>query len=293
MDIALLSSSSRVHSTSRLISEAEKRGHYIELIDPTLCSIHLFGGKPRIFYGVEDITEAFDAVIPRIGLRLTKHGTSIVKQFELNGIFCTATASSLRKARNKLECFQYLSRKGIAFPRTLFCSAPDNFEEQVAAMGGLPLVIKVLEGTQGIGVVLAESMPAARSIYETFHQMDKSILLQEFVREANGQDIRLFVIGNKVAGSIQRSSAPGDFRSNMHRGGTAVPVTPTFQETNLALKAVQYLGLGVAGVDLIRSNRGPLLLEVNASPGLRAIEEVSGKNIASRIIKYIEKNANT
>lgn len=291
MDIALLSSSSRVHSTARLITEAEKRGHYIELIDPSLCSLRLFGGKPRIHYRAEDITESFDAVIPRIGLRLAKHGSSIVKQFELNGVYCTTTASSLVKARNKLECLQYLSRKGIPFPRTLFCSQPERLEEQVSALGGLPFVLKVLEGTQGIGVVLAESMPAARSIFETFLGMDKSVMLQEYIGEANGQDMRLFVIGNKVAACIQRTSAPGDFRSNVHRGGSAVPVTPTYQEANMALKATKYLGLGVAGVDLIRSDRGPLLLEVNASPGLRAIEEVSGKNIASRIIKFIEKNA--
>lgn len=293
MDIGLLSTSMNVYSTGRIAEEAEKRGHYLELIDHTRCSVQMQGGKPRILFDSEDITESFDAVIPRIGAKVTRHGAAVIRQFELNGVFSTAKASALLKARNKVHTLQLMAKKSIPFPKTIFSIHPDMLESQLRTLGGPPVVIKLREGTQGLGVVLAESIASARSIADTFYKLDTEILLQEYIPEAGGQDLRLFVVGNKVVGSVMRSSPSGEFRSNVHRGGSAVPIDPTYQEINMALKAAKHIGLGVAGVDLIRSERGPLLLEVNASPGLQGIEEASDLNVAARIIKYVEMNAGT
>jgi len=291
MDIALLSVSLNVHSTRRIAEEAEKLGHYVELIDHTKCSVKLGDGKPKIFLGEEDVTNEFDAIIPRIGTKVTRHGAAIVKQFEMNGVFSTARSLSITRARNKVRTLQIMARKGIPIPETLFSINPDNIGEQIRLLGGAPVIIKIQEGTQGMGVILAESKKSAKSIIDTFYKMDTSILLQRYVEEANGEDIRIIVVGNKVVASMKRTSEVGEFRSNVHRGGNAEAVEITPREKFIALNATKYLGLGVSGVDLMRSNKGPVLLEVNASPGLKGIEGATGVNVAKHIIQFVEKNA--
>ncbi len=290
MNIALLSVSMQVYSTKRIAEEAEKRGHYVELIDHTKCSVKLGSGKPQIYFKDENITSEFDAVIPRIGAKVTKHGAAIVKQFEMNGVFSTAKSLSITRARNKVRTLQIMARKGIPIPETLFSINPDNIEEQIKILGGPPVIIKLQEGTQGLGVILAESKQSAKSIIDTFYKMDTSILIQKYIEEANGEDIRIIVVGHKIVACMQRSSEAGEFRSNVHRGGLAQEIRPTAKEKYMALNAVKYLGLGVAGVDIIRSKKGPLLLEVNASPGLKGIEAATGVNVAQEIIQFVEKN---
>ncbi|NJB71578.1 ribosomal protein S6--L-glutamate ligase [Saonia flava] len=290
MDIGLLSVSLNVYSTKRIAEEAEKLGHYIELIDHTKCSVKLGSGKPQIYLRDENITNEFDAVIPRIGTKVTRHGAAIVKQFEMNGIFSTARSLAITRARNKVRTLQIMARKGIPIPETLFSINPDNIEEQIKILGGAPVIIKLQEGTQGLGVILAESKKSAKSIIDTFYKMDTSILIQKFIEEANGEDIRIFVVGNKVVASMKRTSEPGEFRANVHRGGETLAITPTDKEKYIALNAAKYLGLGVAGVDLLRSKKGPLLIEVNASPGLKGIEKATEVNIAKEIIHFVEKN---
>ena len=291
MDIGLLSVSMNVYSTKRIAEEAENLGHYIELIDHTKCSVKLGSGKPRIYLQNENITDAFDAIIPRIGAKVTRHGAAIVKQFEMNGIFSTAKSLSITRARNKVRTLQILSRKHIPIPETLFAINPDDIEDQIELLGGPPVIIKLQEGTQGLGVILAESKKSAKSIIDTFYKMDTSILLQKYIEESNGEDIRIFVVGSKIIASMKRTSAIGEFRSNVHRGGFTEAIEPTAKERFIALNATKYLGLGVAGVDLIRSKKGPLLIEVNASPGLQGIEGATGVNIAKEIILFVEKNA--
>lgn len=290
MDIGLLSVSMNVYSTKRIAEEAEKLGHYIEQIDHTKCVVKLGKGKPQIFYLGENITNEFDAVIPRIGTKVTRHGAAIVKQFEMNGIFSTARSLSITRARNKVRTLQIMSRKGIPIPETLFAINPDNITEQIEILGGAPVIIKLQEGTQGLGVILAETKKSAKSIIDTFYKMDTSILVQEYIEESNGEDIRIFVVGDKIIASMKRSSEVGEFRSNVHRGGSTEVITPTKKEQSIALNATKHLGLGVAGVDLIRSKKGPLLIEVNASPGLQGIEAATGLNIAKEIILFVEKN---
>ncbi len=291
MDIGLLSVSMGVYSTRRIAEEAEKRGHYIELIDHTKCSVKLGSGKPKIYLREEDVTNEFDAIIPRIGSKVTKHGAAIVKEFEMNGVFCTAKSISITRARNKVRALQILARKGIPIPETLFSINPNNIESQIKILGGTPVIIKLQEGTHGSGVILAETKKSAKSIIDTLYKMDTSILIQKFIQESNGEDIRIFVVGNKIVASMKRISEAGEFRSNVHKGASTSVINPTPYERKIALKAVKYLDLGVAGVDLIRSSKGPLLIEVNASPGLKGIEKATGVNIAKEIIEYVEKNA--
>lgn len=290
MDIGLLSVSMNVYSTKRLAEEAEKLGHYIELIDHTKCSVKLGSGKPQIYLGEENVTNEFDAIIPRIGAKVTRHGAAIVKQFEMNGVFSTARSLGITRARNKVRTLQIMTRKGIPIPETLFSINPDNIEEQINLLGGPPVIIKLQEGTQGLGVILAESKKSAKSIIDTFYKMNTSILIQKYIEESNGEDIRIFVVGHKVVAAMKRRSALGEFRSNVHRGGETEAVKPTAKEQYIALNAVKYLGLGVAGVDLIRSKKGPLLIEVNASPGLQGIETATGVNIAREVILFVQKN---
>lgn len=291
MDIGILSVSINVHSTKRIVEEAQKRGHYIELIDHTKCSVKLGSGRPQIYLGEENITNEFDAIIPRIGTKVTRHGAAIVKQFEMSGVFSIARSLAITRARNKVRTLQIMARKNIPIPETLFSINPDNIEAQIKILGGVPVIIKLQEGTQGLGVILAESEKSAKSIIDTFYKMDTSILIQKFIEEANGEDIRIFVVGNKVVAGMKRTSEPGEFRANVHRGGNTQMIEPTPKEKQIALNAVKYLGIGVAGVDLLRSKKGPLLIEVNASPGLQGIEEATGVNIAKEIILFVEKNA--
>ncbi|MBM1105321.1 RimK family alpha-L-glutamate ligase [Aurantibacter crassamenti] len=290
MDIGLLSVSMNVYSTKRIADEAENRGHYIEQIDHTKCSVKLGDGKPHIYLREENISEEFDAIIPRIGAKVTKHGASIVEQFEMNGVFSTAGALGINRARNKVRTLQIMAKNGIPIPETLFSINPDNIEEQIRFLGGAPVIIKLQEGTHGLGVILAETEKSAKSIIDTFYKLDTSILIQKYIAESNGEDIRIFVVGDKIVASMKRLSAVGEFRSNVHRGGDAEEIKPTREEQLIALKAVKQLDLGVAGVDLIRSKNGPLLIEVNASPGLQGIEAATGVNIAKEIIYYVERN---
>lgn len=290
MNIALLSVSMNVYSTKRIAEEAEKLGHFIEQIDHTKCSVKLGAKKPRIYAGEDDITDEFDAIIPRIGAKVSRHGAAIVKQFEMNGVFSTARSLSILRARNKVRTLQIMARKGIPIPETLFSINPDNISEQIEILGGAPVIIKLQEGTQGLGVMLAESKKSAKSIIDTLYKMDTGILIQKFIEESNGEDIRIFVVGNKIVASMKRSSEAGEFRSNVHRGGSTETVKLSAKEQFIALNATKHIGLGVAGVDLIRSKKGPLLIEVNASPGLQGIEAATGVNIAKEIILYVERN---
>lgn len=293
MNIAILSVSLNVFSTQRIMQEAQKLGHYVELIDHTKCSVKLGEGKPRIHLGEEDVTNEFDAIIPRIGAKVTKHGSAIVKQFEMNNVFSTARSLGITRARNKVRTLQIMARKNIPIPETVFSINPDNIEEQIQLLGGPPVIIKLQEGTHGLGVILAESKKSAKSIIDTFYKMDTSILLQRYIEEADGEDIRIIVVGNKVIASMKRKSEIGEFRSNVHRGGDTEAIRPTSQEQYIALNACKYLGLGVAGVDLMRSKSGPVLIEVNASPGLKGIEGATGINVAKNIIQFVERNAYT
>ncbi len=290
MNIGLLSVSMNVYSTRRIVEEAQKLGHDIEQIDHTKCSVKLGSRTPQIYYQGDNITNKFNTIIPRIGSKVTKHGAAIVKQFEMNGVFSTARSLSITRARNKVRTLQIMARKGIPIPETLFSINPDDIEEQIELLGGAPVIIKLQEGTQGLGVILAESKKSAKSIIDTFYKMDTSILIQKYIEESNGEDIRIFVVGTKVVASMKRSSEAGEFRSNVHRGGSTEVIQPTNKELQIALNATKYLGLGVAGVDLIRSEKGPLLIEVNASPGLQGIEAATGVNIAREIILFVEKN---
>ncbi len=290
MNIGLLSVSMNVYSTKRIAEEAEKLGHHIDLIDHTKCSVKLGSGKPQIFLRDENITNDFHAVIPRIGAKVTRHGAAIVKQFEMNGVFSTARSLGITRARNKVRTLQIMARKGIPIPETLFSINPDNIGEQIKILGGTPVIIKLQEGTQGLGVILAETKKSAKSIIDTFYKMDTSILIQKYIEESNGEDIRILVVGNKVIASMKRKSGIDEFRSNVHRGGETEVITPTVKEQYIALNATKYLGLGVSGVDLIRTKKGPLLIEVNASPGLQGIERATGVNIAKEIIKFVEQN---
>ncbi|OQD44188.1 alpha-L-glutamate ligase [Croceivirga radicis] len=289
MDIAILSVSLHVHSTRRLVEEAQAAGHYVELIDHTKCTVKLGAEKPKIFIE-EDVTHEFDAIIPRIGTKVTRHGAAIVQQFEDNGVFTTASAVAISNARNKVRTLQLLAQQGLPIPETLFSINPNNIEEQLRLLGGPPVIIKLQEGTQGLGVILAESKKSAKSIIDTFYKMDTSILVQKFIEEANGTDIRIIVVGKKVVAGMKRTSDIDEFRSNIHRGGIGERVVLTPREKYIALQATKFLGLGVAGVDLIRSRKGPLLLEVNASPGLKGIEAATDINVSKQIIQYIEKN---
>lgn len=290
LNIAILSVSLSVYSTRRIAEEAEKRGHFVEQIDYSRCTVSLGEGRPRIFYQEEDISREFQVIIPRIGAKLTRHGAAIVKQFELSGCFSTARSMGITRARNKARTLQIMARKGVPVPKTLFSIDPDSIPFQLQQLGGPPVVIKLQQGTQGLGVILAESEQSARSVIDTFYKMDQPILVQEYIREAAGEDLRIIVVGNDIVAAMKRTGTFGEFRANVHRGGSAETVLLTPKEERMALEAVRYLGLGVAGVDIIRSNTGPRLLEVNASPGLQGIESATGINVAEAIVKYAEYN---
>ena len=290
MDVAILSVSLNVYSTSRIAEEFERAGHYVEHIDHTKCSVQLGGDKPQIFYGTENITDEFDAVVPRIGTTVTRHGAAIVKQFEMNHIFSTAKSLGIVRARNKVSTLQMMFKKGISVPKTVFSINPNNVEDQIELLGGAPVIIKLQEGTQGKGVILAESKKSAKSVIDTLYNMNTSILLQEYIEEANGEDLRIIVVDNKIVAGMKRTSGLDDFRSNVHRGAETQKVQLTPREKFMAINATKHLGLGVAGVDLIRSKNGPLLIEVNASPGLKGIEAATSVNVAKSIVQFVEKN---
>jgi ribosomal protein S6--L-glutamate ligase len=290
MKIAILSRNKRLYSTHRLVEACEQRGHEVRVIDTLRCYMNITSDKPELHYGGENL-EGFDAVIPRIGASITFYGTAVVRQFEMMGVFPANESVAISRSRDKLRSLQLLSRDRIGMPKTGFAHSPGDVQDLIKMVGGAPLVIKLLEGTQGIGVVLAETTKAAESVIEAFMGLKANILIQEFIKEAGGADIRCFVIGNKVVAAMQRQGAEGEFRSNLHRGGTATLIKLTPKERATAVHAAKVMGLNVAGVDLLRSDRGPLVMEVNSSPGLEGIEAATGKDVAGMIIEFIEKHA--
>ncbi|KXS46788.1 MULTISPECIES: 30S ribosomal protein S6--L-glutamate ligase [Methanohalophilus] len=290
MKIALLSRNKKLYSTRRLIEAAEKKGHTIQVIDVLRAYMNITSHKPSIHYKGEELND-FDAVIPRIGASVTFYGAAVLRQFEMMGVFPLNESVALTRSRDKLRSLQLLSRRGIGLPVTVYASKPDDVKDMVKMVGGAPLVVKILEGTQGIGVVLAETQKAAESIIEGFMGVNANILVQEYIKESKGADIRCFVVGGKVVASMKRQGPEGEFRSNIHRGGTATTIRITPEERSTAVRAAKIMGLNVAGVDLLRSNHGPVVMEVNSSPGLEGIESSTGKDIAGMIIDYIEKNS--
>ncbi|SFC00323.1 SSU ribosomal protein S6P modification protein [Marinospirillum celere] len=290
MHFALLSRSASLYSTRRLLEAAEERGHTARVIDTLRCYMNIASHKPTIHYKGEDL-EHFDAVIPRIGASITFYGAAVVRQFEMMGVYTLNESVAITRSRDKLRSLQLLSRKGIGLPVTGFAHSPDDIPDLIRMVGGAPLVIKLLEGTQGIGVVLAETEKAAESVIQAFMGLKANIMVQEYIKEAGGADIRCFVIGDKVVAAMKRQAAPGEFRSNLHRGGQAELIKITPEERSTAIRAAKAMGLRVCGVDLLRSNHGAVVMEVNSSPGLEGIERATGKDVAGLIIDYIAKNA--
>tara|TARA_B100001057_G_scaffold194190_1_gene195000 strand:- start:89 stop:994 length:906 start_codon:yes stop_codon:yes gene_type:complete len=290
MRIAILSRNENLYSTARLKQAGEARGHQVDVIDTLHCDIDIASNNPKIRYMGEELPQ-YDAVIPRIGASITFYGTAVVRQFEMMGTFCINESVAISRSRDKLRSLQLLSRKGIGLPKTGFASRPDKIQDLIKNVGGAPLVIKLLEGTQGIGVVLAETNKAAESVIEAFMGLKANILVQEFIEEANGADIRCFVVGNKVIAAMKRQAGEGEFRSNLHRGGTAQLVKLTKEERATAINAAKIMGLNLCGVDILQSKNGPVVMEVNSSPGLEGIEKATGKDVADMIFEFIEKNA--
>jgi len=290
MKIGILSRNPRLYSTRRLAEAARERGHEAQVIDVLRCYMNITSHAPSIHYRGQSLS-GFDAVIPRIGASVTFYGTAVLRQFEMMDVYPLNESVAITRSRDKLRSLQLLSRKGIGLPITGFAHAPDDIEDLVKMVGGAPLVIKLLEGTQGIGVVLAETHQAAESVVEAFMGLKVNILVQEYIKEANGADIRCFVVGDKVVAAMKRQAKEGEFRSNLHRGGVANLIRITPEERSTAVRAARIMGLNVAGVDILRSNHGPVVMEVNSSPGLEGIEAATGKNISGMVIEFIEKNA--
>jgi ribosomal protein S6--L-glutamate ligase len=287
MKIAVLSRNPKIFSTQRLIEEIEKAGHEAMVVDHSLCDLIIEQEGPSIIYKGHRL-EGVDAIIPRIGASVTFYGTAVVRQFELMGVFSAVTSQAIVRSRDKLRSLQILSKNGLGMPKTAFTNFSKGGEKQlIEQVSGAPVIIKLLEGTQGLGVVLAETKKAAQSVVEAFHGLKARIIVQEYIKEAKGADIRAFVVNGKVVGAMKRQGAEGEFRSNLHRGGVATVIKLSRVEKQAALNAAKALGLDVAGVDMLQSARGPLILEVNSSPGLEGIEGATGVNIAAEIIKFV------
>ncbi|MDP4797696.1 MAG: 30S ribosomal protein S6--L-glutamate ligase [Crocinitomicaceae bacterium] len=290
MKIAILSRDSKLYSTSRIVEAGQQRGHEMVVVDHSKCDIIIERRKPQVFYKGEELND-FDAIIPRIGASITFYGTAVVRQFEMMKVFSTTESQALVRSRDKLRTLQILSRAGLGLPKTGFTNYSKDVDQLIHQVGGAPCVIKLLEGTQGVGVVLAETQKAAESVLEAFNGLQARVIVQEFIKEAGGADIRAFVVDGVVVGAMKRQAKEGEFRSNLHRGGSATIIELSEEEEETAIKAAKILGLGVAGVDLLQSNSGPMIMEVNSSPGLEGIEFATKKDIAGEIIKYIERNA--
>jgi ribosomal protein S6--L-glutamate ligase len=287
MKIAVLSRNPKIFSTQRLIEEIEKAGHEAMVVDHSLCDLIIEQEGPSIIYKGQRL-EGVDAIIPRIGASVTFYGTAVVRQFELMGAFSAVTSQAIVRSRDKLRSLQILSKNGLGMPKTAFTNFSKGGEKQlIEQVSGAPVIIKLLEGTQGLGVVLAETKKAAQSVVEAFHGLKARIIVQEYIKEAKGADIRAFVVNGKVVGAMKRQGAEGEFRSNLHRGGVATVIKLSRAEKQAALNAAKALGLDVAGVDMLQSARGPLILEVNSSPGLEGIEGATGVNVAAEIIKFV------
>jgi ribosomal protein S6--L-glutamate ligase len=289
MKIAILSRSKNIYSTGQLVEAAEKRGHEVLLLDHMKCVLVIEKGRPHIYYKGKEIT-GVNAVIPRIGASVTFYGTAVVRQFEMMKIFTAVESQALVRSRDKLRSLQILARAGIGMPKTAFANQTSDIDSLIDSIGGAPCIMKLLEGTQGIGVILAESKKVATSVIEAFLKLDAAMLVQEFIKEAKGADIRAFVIDGQVVGAMKRQAKEGEFRSNLHRGGTAELIHLSSEERATAIKAAKKLGLGIAGVDMLQSERGPLVMEVNSSPGLEGIQRATGIDIAGKIIEYVERN---
>ena len=290
MKIAILSRNTRLYSTKRLVEAARVRGHVVRVFDPLRCYVRIARGASSIRYQGKEVRD-IDAVIPRIGATSTFYGTAVLRQLEMMGVYTPNPSDAVLRARDKLRCLQILAAQGIDMPVTVFGDNPDDTDDVLALLGDPPHVIKLNEGSQGTGVVLAEKRAASQSVIEAFRGLYANFLVQEFVAEAKGSDLRCFVVGNQVVAAMQRDSSPGEFRANLHRGGSAKAATLSADEERIAVAAAGALGLGVAGVDLLRSNRGPLLLEVNASPGLEGIEAATGVDVAAAIMALLETQA--
>jgi len=291
MKIAVLSRNKNLYSTKRILEAGEQRGHEMFLLDHMKCVLVIEQGRPHIYYNGKEVLDV-NAVIPRIGASATFYGSAVVRQFEMMKIFTAVESQALVRSRDKLRSLQILARAGIGIPKTAFASSPKDrdIDNVIASIGGAPCVIKLLEGTQGIGVILAENQKAAKSVVEAFVKLKAQILVQEFIKEAGGADLRVFVVDGQIVGSMKRQGKEGEFRSNLHRGGSATVINLTPEERATAIKAAKKLGLGISGVDLLQSSRGPLVMEVNSSPGLEGIEGATGIDIAGKIIDYVERN---
>lgn len=290
MKIGILSRNSKLYSTRRLVDAATERGHDVEVIDPLRCYMNITSHRPSIHYAGKAL-EGFDAIIPRIGASITFYGTAVVRQFEMMNVYCVNESIAITRSRDKLRSLQLLARKGIGLAVTGFAHSTKFTNDLINMVGGTPLVIKLLQGTQGIGVVLAETKQAAKSVIEAFRGLKAHFLVQEFIEEAGGSDIRCFVIGDKVVATMMRQGKEGEFRSNIHRGGAGTTVKITPEERSTATRAAKIMGLNVAGVDILRSNHGPVVMEVNSSPGLEGIEKTTSKDVAGLIIEFVERNA--
>lgn len=289
MNIVILSRNPKLYSTKRLVEEGLIRGHEVEVIDPLKCDIIIESEKPTIYYK-DRYLDYVDAIIPRIGASITFFGCAVVRQFEMMNVFSTVTSDAIIRSRDKLRSFQRLSKANIGMPKTVFTNYSRDVEEVIKHVGGTPVIIKLLEGTQGLGVVLAETKNAAESVLEAFNGLQARALVQEYIQEAKGADLRAFIVDGQVIGAMKRQSKEGEFRSNLHRGGSANLIKLSPDELKLAIKAANALKLPVCGVDMLQSQRGPLIMEVNSTPGLEGIEEATNKNIAKAIITFIERN---
>lgn len=289
MKIAILSRNAKLYSTMRLVEAAKKKGHEAIVVDHLKCIIELEKKNPKVYYNGAHL-EDIDAIIPRIGASVTFYGTAVVRQFEMMKVFTAIESQALVRSRDKLRSLQILARAGVGLPKTVFTNYTKDVDHVIESVGGAPLVLKLLEGTQGLGVVLAETHNAASSIIEAFNGLKARVIAQQFIKESGGADIRAFVVDGVVVGAMKRQGKEGEFRSNLHRGGTASIIELTDEEENTALKSARAMGLGIAGVDMLQSSHGPLVLEVNSSPGLEGIEKATNKDIAREIIRYVERN---
>ena len=293
MRIGILSRSKNIYSTKRLVEAARERGHNVDVVDVLKCYMNITANKPTVFYKVGENKQMleFDAVIPRIGASVTTYGTAVLRQFEVGGVYSVNESVAIARSRDKLRSHQLLARKGVGMPITGYAHGADATDDLIGFVGGAPLIVKVVQSTHGSGVVLAETNKAAESVINAFRGLNADILVQEFIKEAGGADIRCFVIGDKVIAAMKRQAKEGEYRSNLHKGGVATVVKLSPAERALAVRAASVIGLDVAGVDIIRSAHGPLVLEVNSSPGLEGIEKATGKNVAGAIIEYLEKDS--
>lgn len=291
MKIAMLARSANLYSHKRLKEAAEERGHELDIIDTLRCYMNIASRRPEVYYNDGEKLEGYDAVIPRIGASITFYGMAVLRQFEMQGVFPLNESVAIGRSRDKLRSMQLLARDGIGLPVTTFAHDPKQTDEVLKLAGGAPLVIKLLEGTQGLGVVLADTDRSAQSVIEAFRATNTNILVQEFIKEAGGTDIRAIVVGGKVIAAMKRTGAEGEFRSNLHRGGSANVIKLSPEERSTAIRSAKAMGLNFCGVDMLRANHGPVVMEVNSSPGLEGVENATGLDIAGKVIEYIEKNA--